>query len=85
MSKVIEKVYDRSLAHVVELNDKLYYIDSDDTFDHGFETMVFAAERQPDGELDIDWSDLYCARYSTAEAMEIKHNYIINHLEEFLK
>lgn len=84
MSKVIETVDERSLAHVVELNDELYYIDSDDTFDQGFETMVFAAERCPDGELDINWTDLYCERYSTAEAMNIKHNYIINHLEEFL-
>ena len=84
MSKVIEKVYDRGLAHVVELNDELYYIDSTDIFDAGFETMVFAAERQPDGELDINWTDLYCERYSTVGAMEIKHNYIINHLEEFL-
>lgn len=93
MSKVIAKVEDRDLAHIVELDGNLYYIDSVDTFDHGYETMVFAAGRYQDdedysdyesGDLDINWMDLYCEWYSTEEAMEIKHNYIINHLEEFL-
>ena len=93
MSKVIKQLEDRDLAHIVELDGELYYIDSADTFDQGYETMVFAAGRYQDDEdysdyesddLDINWKDLYCERYSSEEAMEIKHKYIINHLEEFL-
>lgn len=93
MSKVISQVEYGDLAHIVELGGDLYYIDSANTFDHGYETMVFAAGKYRDdvdysdyepGDLDINWMYLYCERYSSEEAMEIKHKYIINHLEEFL-
>ena len=83
MSEVIKEVKDRDLAHIVKLGDEFYYVDSADTFDMGFETMVFSVVID-DGEEDINWTDLYCERYSSENAMEIKHKYIIEHLEEFL-
>lgn len=85
MSKVVRAVSDRDMAHVVEMENEYYYVDSANTFDVGFETMVFKMEITPMGDEEIDWTDLYCEHYSSYKAMEIEHNYIINHLEEFIK
>ena len=87
MSNVIREVNDRDMAHIVEVGNEYFYVDSVDAFDTGFETMVFGMGILPgEGEEAeaIDWSDLYCEYYSSYEAMEIKHKYIINNLEEFL-
>ena len=41
MSKIIKDTGVRELSHIVELNNEYYYVDSNDTFDMGYETMVF--------------------------------------------
>lgn len=83
MSKVINACHERDLAHIVRTKDgKYYYVDSADTFDAGYETMVFPADEK--GEV-TDWGDLYCERYSSYADMKERHNYIIEHLEEVLK
>ena len=84
MSRVVKTVSDRDMAHIVEMENEYYYVDSTDTFDMGFETMVFKMEITPMGDEEINWSELYCECYSSYEVMEAKHNYIINHLEEFV-
>lgn len=84
MSKVVKRVEDRDMAHVVEAENEHYYVDSADTFDCGFETMVFSMETESNGEEEIDWSGLYCENHSSYCDMENRHKYIIEHLEEFV-
>lgn len=84
MSKVIEKLSDRDMAHIVKANNNYFYVDSADTFDHGFETMVFKAEPRDNGRYAVDWADLYCEYYNSYAEMEVRHKYIIEHLEEIL-
>lgn len=86
MSKVIEKLSDRDMGHIVKVDDAYFYVDSADTFDHGFETMVFEVDHydKKEKEYDIDWSGIYCEHYNSYVGMETRHKYIIEHLEEIL-
>lgn len=86
MSKVIEKLSDRDMGHIVKANNNYFYVDSADTFDHGLETMVFAVNDYDEniGKYRVDWSDLYCEYYNSYAEMEVRHKYIIEHLEEIL-
>lgn len=86
MSTVIKALPDRELGHIVQTNDDLYYyVDSTNTFDAGYETMVFMCEKDADEFKTSDWRDLYVEHYSSWDKMEKRHNYLIKHLEEVLK
>ena len=39
MSKILNKTGYRELSHIVECNGKKYFIDSNYTFDYGYEKM----------------------------------------------
>ena len=87
MSKVVKEHPYRVLSHIVECNNELYYVDSTDTFDAGYETMVFDYDGVIDGDVneeDICWSGVYTEHYYSYEDMEKRHNYLIEHLEEVL-
>ena len=56
----------------ISRDGKTYFVSTANTFDHGWETMVFA--RNANGE--VDWTDLYSDRYNTREEAEIGHNSI---------
>lgn len=69
------------MSHVVETKDgKLYLVDSNDTFDCGYETMVFEWE---DDEVS-SWLEEYRENYSSETAMRKKHYEICKHLETLL-
>ena len=83
MSKVIRDEAGRDLGQIVQTNDgKYYYVDSADTWDRGYETMVFSYDFEK-GEVDC-WTDLYCVNYNNFGNMVKLHTYICEHLEEFL-
>lgn len=84
MSKVIKKLSNRDMGHIVKVDDAYFYVDSADTFDHGFETMVFKAEPRDNGRYAVDWDDIYCEHHNSYVGMEERHKYIIEHLEEIL-
>ena len=82
MSQIIKPTGIRELSHVVKANNGQYYfVDSNDTLDKGYETMIFECDKHG---KNIDWSGVFVEHYSTYEAMKENHNYIINHLEEVL-
>lgn len=81
MSKIIKKVENRDLAHIVKVGEKYYYVDS--TFFYSYyETMAFEYDIEED-EVS-DWNDEYCERYFSEKEMKKRHNEIINHLEDYL-
>jgi hypothetical protein len=41
MSELIRRMEDRDLCHIVRVKDKFYLVDSAETIDLGYETMVF--------------------------------------------
>ena len=83
MSKVIRKVEGRQLAHIVQTDDKkFHYVDSNNTFDCGYETMSFSCDKT--GEK-IKWGGEYTEHHYSHESMKKRHDYIINHLEEVLQ
>lgn len=61
MSKVIKETGNRELSHIVQTADgKFHYVDSNDTFDKGYETMSFPCKES--GEV-TSWLEEYCERY----------------------
>lgn len=82
MSKVAFAVAHRELGHIVKTEDgKLFYVDSTETFDAGFETMVFPCDE--DGQV-TSWFELYVEHYKNEKEMEQRHKYICRNLEEVL-
>lgn len=51
-------------------NGEYVFIDSCYTFDHGYETMAFASDK--DGNV-TSWMDLYADRYDSVEEMREGH------------
>ena len=82
MSNLIRRMEERDLCHIVKANDKYYYIDSADTIDLGYETMVFECDER--GEVDNWANSVYVEWHINEESMEDRHNYICEHLEEYL-
>ena len=80
MSKILNKTGYRELSHIVECNGKKYFVDSNDTFDYGYETMVFDVLKND----EIDWSGIYTERYLSYEEMEKQHYTICNNLENYI-
>ena len=80
MSKILNKTGHRELSHIVECNGKKYFVDSNDTFDYGYETMVFDVLKND----EIDWSGIYTERYLSYEEMEKQHYTICNNLENYI-
>ena len=82
MSKIIRTFEDRMACNVVQTSDdKYYYVDSTDTFDVGYKTMVFACNKNGS---HIDFCDLYVDRYATEKEMLDKHKKICENLEKYL-
>ena len=82
MSKVVKRLKDRPMGHIVEHeNGNFYYVDSAYTFDHGLETMVFYCE--PDGDKHkVDWGELHMRLHGTYTEMENYHFWLIDNLEK---
>lgn len=69
---------DDALSDIVESNGKHFYVDSCNTPDHGYETMVFACDAN--GNV-TDWMDLYAEWYDTASAMKDGHKVIVEKIK----
>lgn len=89
MSRIIAKSNNSNpYSHFVKTDDgNIYYVDSCDTPDCSFETMVFRAEElgTPGCQFEVlDWGELYLEHYSDFDEMVERHSYICTHLEELL-
>ena len=85
MSKIIKHTSaPRPLSHVVETESgSRYMVSSTDTFDAGYETMVFIWD---DEEDDVgSWLDCYAEHYKSESQMEKGHDRICSNLEKYLK
>ena len=83
MSEVIKSTGYRELSHVVKTNNGNYYmVDSNDTPDRGYETMIFTWDEQED-EVE-SYMDIFCEWHESYSQMQERHYYIIEHLEEFV-
>lgn len=71
----------KHLKAYITVNGQEYYVSTKNTFDVGFETMVFESK----DKCVVDWIEEYYKHYAT-EGEAIKgHNYIVNNLEKCLK
>lgn len=85
----IEKAPARHCGHFVTLADKVYYVDSAWTYDHGWETMIFKVDAKPTATIEtkqkhVNWREVYSETYRDQETMGLKHLYIISNIEEFV-
>ena len=64
---------------IVEYNRKHYYVDSQWTIDHGYETMAFFCVA--DGNV-TDWREVYRRNYATATQMELGHKNTIESIKQ---
>lgn len=69
----------KQLTEVIKRGDKHYYVSTNDTFDHGFETMIFAFDLYS-GKV-TDWGELYAERYDTELAAAVGHTRAINNFQ----
>ena len=69
------------LKSIIVYNGNHYYVSSNYTFDHGYETMIFACDSNGDVK---NWAHLYQAIYESFDEMEKNHNEIIAHPEEYI-
>lgn len=85
MSKVVEKiVYGSRASHIVMTNNgKTYYVDTNDTFDAGPETMVFPFDIKKHEVLS--WRELYVKRYPTMVEALFEHGKVIADLENYIQ
>ena len=85
MSEVIKRCEDRGNGHIVRIGDEYFYVDSCYSYDRGFETMVFACEKNG-GDFEVtSWSELYEEYYNSSDKMRSRHNEIINNLEKYIE
>ena len=84
MSKIIKSTGNRELSHVIQTDDgKFYVVDSEDTRDCGYETMVF--------DWDIlankisNWLELYVEWHNSETEMRLRHYIICKNFENLYK
>lgn len=83
MSEIIRETGNRELSHIVKTDTGSYfYVDSNDTYDCGFETMVFMYDEKK--HEVAGWGELYVEHYDTYESMKNNHYAICNRLELFI-
>ena len=83
VSKIIRQEYDRDLAHIIQTdNGSYYYVDSANTFDAGYETMVFDYDMKNDEVAS--WSDRFCLHYATFDQMCKGHFAICENFEKVM-
>ena len=84
MSKIIKETGWRELSTVVETNDgEQYLVSSADTFDAGFETMVFKWDKTQDNVEN--WNDFFCEHHTSYDEMVQVHETICENLEREIK
>ena len=69
------------LKSYVTLKDQEYYVSTKNTFDVGFETMVFKSK----DNYVTSWTEEFYKHYTTKEDAIKGHNYIVNNLEKCLE
>lgn len=63
-------------------NGKTYCVDTCETYDHGWETMIFRCDEK--GHVS-DWNDLYCKVYETEDQALSNHAYIAKNISVFVE
>ena len=63
---------------VIQRGGNYYWVSTKNTFDHGWETMVFLSDEN--GTV-LDWSELFCARYSVISEAGIGHNSVVQNFQ----
>lgn len=82
MSKRIRAIPERPCADIVRLGEKTYYVDTDCTFDMGWETMVFPYDETK--EEVSSWIEVYTRHYTSFLSATSGHGYICDNLETFI-
>lgn len=65
----------QQLRNVIQRGDKYYFVSTNDTPDHGFETMVFPFDLY-EGKV-INWGELASDRYDTVEQATEGHQRMV--------
>ena len=78
ISDFMAKSKETAMQTVIERGGKHYMVSTVETFDNGWETMVFLAAA--DGSV-IDWTDLDCQRYDSEEEAKGGHLAMVNHFD----
>ena len=65
----------QQLRNVIQRGDKYYFVSTNDTPDHGFETMVFPFDLY-EGKV-TNWGELYADHYETIEEAAKGHALVV--------
>lgn len=70
----------RHLCYDTECGGQKYHISTADTFDRGWETMIFRRDER--GELDV--REVYQELHGDFAEAEERHEYICDHIADFV-
>ena len=70
---------------IVNEGDKVYYVSTNNTIDHGPETMIFEIKNVDKEDECIDWSGLFTKRYKNMAEAKKSHYEIIEDINKYIK
>lgn len=83
MSKILSRIKIRKLAHIIRTDMGFcYYVDSANTFDHGYETMVFPYDPYTG---NINYKSVFTKLYDKEWQMNAGHSYICKNFEKCIE
>lgn len=79
------------MTNIVKGKGKTWIVDTNDTPDHGLETMIFQSKSQPETDCRaninygyIKWSEVYTERYASIEEARTGHERIVANIEQYI-
>ena len=79
----IKDIYNNSNHYMdyVVVNDTHYYVSTTDTYDRGWETMVFLCD---ENDRVVDWMERYAHWYDDEDEAIKGHKDIVENLEKYI-
>lgn len=70
---------------IVNEGNKRYYVSTNNTIDHGPETMIFEIKNVDQNDEYIDWSGIFTKRYKNMAQAKKSHYEIIEDINKYIK
>lgn len=79
----------KKMSNIVNHDGKSYFVDTNNTFDRGLETMVFDSgpqnESDSESKIDfelIDWLGIYCELHDSARIAAAHHEKVVGLIKQ---
>ena len=80
----------KKMSNIVNHDGKSYFVDTNNTFDRGLETMVFNSGPQNESDNEskinfelIEWDGIYCELHDSTDVAISHHNKVVELIRRF--